>query len=228
MGKPLEVSDMPPLTREIHKELRQLETLLNRDLLSCCGEYHLADPHAAFEYTRTAATEFFDCFYRFYSENPDPQYREHCRPASERFAFGRIVKCLEDISSVEDYFKRNQDRVDRIKRTISDHAQKVAPLAHVLLPIESPQLPNVWAKSEHSNPPIALQRYQPAAVDSERRKLIQPLLDSKGWSLVEWADDAKVAYHTVADYMAGKRKQYASTRKKLAESLGLSIQQLPK
>jgi hypothetical protein len=126
MGKPFEVSDMPPLSREMHGELRQLERGLNRDLLSCCAGYSLVDEHAAFEYTRTAAIEFFDCFYAFYSKTPDPAYREHWKPASERFALGRIVKCIENITAVESYFKRSNDRVERIKRTISDHAKSAA------------------------------------------------------------------------------------------------------
>ena len=125
MGKSLEVSDMPPLSREMHEDLRQLETRLTRDLRSCCSNYDLTDPHTAFEYTRTAAIEFFDCFYAFYSKVPDAAYREHWKPASEKFALGRIVKCIENITLVESYFKRNQDRVGRIKRTISDHAKGI-------------------------------------------------------------------------------------------------------
>ena len=126
MGKTLEVSDMPALSDEMHTKLRALERDLRTELSHCCHSYDLRDPDAAFEYVRTYAIKFFDCFYGFYSHIPDPQYESHWRPASEKFAYGRIVKCIENHSAVEAFFKRSSDRIERIKRTISDHAERKA------------------------------------------------------------------------------------------------------
>ena len=100
MGKTFEASDMPPLTEEIHDELRAIERELCSVLFKCCGSYSLDDPEAAFEYTRTYAIKFYDCFYRFYSKNPDPVYQPHWRPASERFAFQRVIRCIENVDLV--------------------------------------------------------------------------------------------------------------------------------
>lgn len=125
MGKRLEISDMPPLTVEMHGELRLLERKLQNALGECCSARDLIDPHAAFEYTRTYATEFYDCFYAFYSGIPDSKYRPHWRPASETFAFDRVVQCIKNELLVSRYFASDTSRVDRIKRTISDHAKGI-------------------------------------------------------------------------------------------------------
>jgi hypothetical protein len=123
MGKRLEISDMPPLTVEMHGELRLLERKLQNALGECCSAHDLIDPHAAFEYTRTYATKFYDCFYAFYSGIPDSHYRPHWRPASERFAFDRVVQCIKNELLVARYFSSDASRIDRITRTITDHAK---------------------------------------------------------------------------------------------------------
>ncbi|HEY1804907.1 MAG TPA: hypothetical protein VGG45_10530 [Terracidiphilus sp.] len=68
----------------------------------------------------------------------------------------------------------------------------------------------------------------PSNLSAKRKAVVEPLLGERGWSSLEWASHSSVSYHTAADYLAGKRSQYRSTRKKLAESLGLSVQQLPR
>src|ERR1700735_3048032 len=135
MEKRLEHSDMPPLTVEMHSDLRALENRLRLALGRCCNGYDLIDSHAAFEYVRTYATQFYDCYYRFYSQTPDPKYRPHWRPASETFAFDRVVHCIENSYSVLGYFRSDAARVERIKRTIKDHAEQNS------LPERFPTLP---------------------------------------------------------------------------------------
>jgi DNA-binding XRE family transcriptional regulator len=122
MRKPLEIFDMPPLTLEMHSELRGMERLLQRALDNCCSSQDLIDPHAAFEYARTYAAKFYDCFYSFYSQIPDPEYRPHWRPASETFAFQRLVQCIENSYAIRRFFASDPTRIQRIIRTISDHA----------------------------------------------------------------------------------------------------------
>jgi hypothetical protein len=126
MRKPLEVSDMPPLTEDMHRKLRKIERDLGIAFGNCCHSYDLNDREAAFEYARTFSINFFDCYYEFYSKIPDPAYSAHWLPASERFAFQRVVKCIENQFAIRDFFNRNPDRVDRIKRTIADHAKGAA------------------------------------------------------------------------------------------------------
>jgi len=60
-----------------------------------------------------------------------------------------------------------------------------------------------------------------------RKAFISPLLLEKGWSILQWALEAEVAYNTVADYLSGKKNPYASTRVKLAKALGISANLLP-
>ena len=49
---------MPPLTEEMHAELRSIERNLRNKLFSCCDSYELEDEGAAFEYVRTYAVIF--------------------------------------------------------------------------------------------------------------------------------------------------------------------------
>jgi lambda repressor-like predicted transcriptional regulator len=68
----------------------------------------------------------------------------------------------------------------------------------------------------------------PAEPVQSRRAFVEPILAAKGWSILDWANEADVAYHTAADYLAGTTKPYRSSRVKLAKALGVSVQQLPK
>jgi|SRR5208337_678412 len=70
----------------------------------------------------------------------------------------------------------------------------------------------------------------PAAMPSpkvSRESFVKAILDAKGWSVLDWANESGVASATAHDYLAKKTKPYRSTRLKLAKSLGVSIQQLP-
>jgi lambda repressor-like predicted transcriptional regulator len=69
---------------------------------------------------------------------------------------------------------------------------------------------------------------QKRSTTADRRKaFISPLLLEKGWSILQWATEAEVAYNTVADYLSGKKNPYPSTRVKLAKALGISANRLP-
>jgi DNA-binding XRE family transcriptional regulator len=126
MGKTFELSDMPALTLEMHNKLRALERDLRLALGNCCSSHDLVDREAAFEYVRTYAIKFFDCFYQFYSHIPDPTFRAHWRPASEAHAFQRVTRCISNDFHVELFFKNNPDRVAGVKKTICDHAERNA------------------------------------------------------------------------------------------------------
>jgi hypothetical protein len=139
MGKTFEVSDMPALSREFHDELRGIEHQFGKALSRCISSMdELFDPNAAFEYARTYAIEFYDLFYGFYSRYPD--YREHWRPASEAFALQRVIQCLNNYSVLQAFLNRDH-RIERIRRTISDHAQRVPP------PLIPGKLPSAYAAS---------------------------------------------------------------------------------
>ncbi len=60
-----------------------------------------------------------------------------------------------------------------------------------------------------------------------RRAFIEPLLKAKGWSILDWANEADVSHATAMDYLKGKTSPYRSTRLKLAKALDISVDQLP-
>jgi hypothetical protein len=61
-----------------------------------------------------------------------------------------------------------------------------------------------------------------------REAFVLPILNRKGWSLLDWANTSEVDFHTVNDYLKGATKPYPSTRVKLAASLGVAVEDLPK
>jgi len=62
---------------------------------------------------------------------------------------------------------------------------------------------------------------------SVREPFVTSILVTKGWSILDWATDAGVDFHTANDYLKGTTKPYPSTRKKLADSLGVDVGDLP-
>jgi hypothetical protein len=122
MDRQLEVSDMPPLSDTMHGMLRALEHALKIKLGSCCGNHHVIDPDAALEYARTYAITFYDCFYDFYSHFPNKSYEPHWQPASEKFAYQRVVQCVGNFSVLNSFLWK-EDRDNRIKKTITEHAE---------------------------------------------------------------------------------------------------------
>jgi lambda repressor-like predicted transcriptional regulator len=62
---------------------------------------------------------------------------------------------------------------------------------------------------------------------TNRREIVEPILKAKGWSVYDWANKAKVSHATAMDYIKGTKTPYASTRKKLADALGVDIRDLP-
>jgi hypothetical protein len=60
-----------------------------------------------------------------------------------------------------------------------------------------------------------------------RESFVKTILDSKGWSIFDWANEANVSHATAIDYLHGKTKPHPSTRLKLATALGITAQQLP-
>jgi hypothetical protein len=63
---------------------------------------------------------------------------------------------------------------------------------------------------------------------NDRESFVIPILNQKGWSILDWASHSEVDFHTANDYLRGKTKPYKSTRKKLADSLGVKVEELPK
>ena len=62
---------------------------------------------------------------------------------------------------------------------------------------------------------------------NKRKSFVQPILDKKGWSILDWANHSGLAYKTAANYLKGKTKPYKSTLTKLAKPLDVDVQSLP-
>jgi len=69
--------------------------------------------------------------------------------------------------------------------------------------------------------------HRPGNTGAAREAFVRPLLEQKGWSIYEWSVNAKVDFHTANGYLKNKTNPYPSTKKKLAESLGVEPTNLP-
>lgn len=69
---------------------------------------------------------------------------------------------------------------------------------------------------------------EPLRIPQTRKEFVQHILDQKGWSILDWANEANVSHVTAAAYLHGKTKTYRSTRMKLAKALGIPVAELPK
>lgn len=63
---------------------------------------------------------------------------------------------------------------------------------------------------------------------NERESFVLPILAKKGWSVHDWATESVVDFHTASDYLKCKTNPYRSTRKKMADSLGIAVENLPR
>jgi hypothetical protein len=61
-----------------------------------------------------------------------------------------------------------------------------------------------------------------------RRSVVEPLLAQKGFSVSQWALEARVDFHTANDYLEGTTRPRPGTRLELARALGIPVDQLPK
>jgi hypothetical protein len=67
------------------------------------------------------------------------------------------------------------------------------------------------------------------STETKRRSIVDPLIAAKGWSTLQWANEAGVDYHTADNYLKGKTKKLrADARERLARVLGLTASELPR
>lgn len=66
-----------------------------------------------------------------------------------------------------------------------------------------------------------------AAPGNAREAFIRPILDKKGFTVHGWANQADVDFHTADNYLKGATKPYPDTLRKLADALGVKLEELP-
>jgi lambda repressor-like predicted transcriptional regulator len=113
-----------------------------------------------------------------------------------------------------------------VAESLQDALQKAA--IHFLRPDGTPAMvPTVLANAAPSKP-VAAQQAAAETTEDRRRAFVIPLLENKGWSILDWATESDVSHATAIDYLQGKTRPYSSTRMKLAKSLGVPVGQLPR
>ena len=78
-----------------------------------------------------------------------------------------------------------------------------------------------------SNQPQSIATKLGKAASDTREEQLRSMLDDRGFSIHDWAKRAGVDFHTADNFLKGKTKPYKSTRKKLADALGVKVEDLP-
>jgi DNA-binding Xre family transcriptional regulator len=242
MGKRFEVSDMPALTPDMQKRICVLERQLEIALQTHCIGYNIFDLEGAFEKVRTFATVFYNCYYNFYSQYP--ACKANWRKASEVFAYQRVLTWIDNFHASREHF--DSSRLQRIRRTISDHAERNA------IPVASPTMQvgkqaSIYAASGvdiASGSPLmmmvaaAARREQLQPVSSPKQSRISAQVDcrpaaafilqyinSKAISLTDLANSAQTTDRTLRRLRKdGKIRR--DVLKRLADTMGVSVEKL--
>jgi hypothetical protein len=163
-------------------------------------------------------------------------------------ALGPAMALRQTIDTIKQFFEFNVDDIPEIfrewtVRALHSEVRFVSQRVDSDLPVD-PRLIDQWAaiaealakvfRREFETKLTALAEQGSACRPvheekefSKRRAFVLPLLEQRGWSILDWAQYAGVDFHTANGYFKNKRNPYRSTRKKLAESLGLKCEQLP-
>lgn len=141
-----------------------------------------------------------------------------------------------DLDEIEIAFSDGWEMVEdshgsvHLRRDVpSGIASRLMPSPAIEIEAQSPQgapttAPAGSSGSALQKPAIARKRNKHG---SRRKRALLPILCDKGFSVLDWAKEANVDFHTANDYLNGNTHPYPSTLKKLAAALGLPASTMP-
>jgi hypothetical protein len=215
----------PPLGLKRLEKLKELKRQLGLHL-----KFEEDDSGLWNEYVYAYAINFYTLFHEHYVSYPD--FSECAVDAARHNA---VVSTLDVIRKQLYNFRSLQPAYEKkVFERLSEHMKREEDKRRLPpLPIPSPsiRIPAIGIGTESPLLKMALAAKPLAPSDpvaSRRQAFIQPLLEERGWSLYDWAKEAKVSHHTASDYFNNKRRTQPYNRKGLAEALSLTYQQFPK
>jgi lambda repressor-like predicted transcriptional regulator len=117
---------------------------------------------------------------------------------------------------------------------IPGHCEAGTEHAHDLSGMTLPSRQEAGQSSELSPEETVADRHDNAIRENEapparnaREAFVLPILEEKGWSVHRFSVEAELDFHTVNDYLKEKTKPNRSTRKQLADALGIPVTKLP-
>ena len=164
----------------------------------------------------------------------DERLRFHLEKLGERIV-ERVMGTLAALENAGEFRSASLDyhglSGDQLRSTAGEAIRTVSDGLLARMPSKSPSSSSDGLERGAGLPQTVPPQQADSSAESlstQRKAVVKPILESKGWSELDWANESNVAYHTAADYLAGKTRSYPSTRLKLAKSLGLTVQQLPR
>jgi len=231
---------LPAKTTATQTLLNQKRQRIDEALRPCRGDYSWKDEPRAKDVLRTYVCDIYDCLKEAYS------YKVNIWEWEKEIAEEAISVTL----GCWKHYKLGTHHlllVEPLRNTITQHVGHELRSGPVQKAFVAPMKPedygafgvDIASASPLLKMAIAARPPHPPAFTSTdptestpathpRKIFVDPILEEKGWSVLDWANEAEVAYHTAADYLAGKTTPYSSSRLKLAKALNVSIQRLPK
>ncbi len=190
------------------------------------------EPHKLVSVLASYARELFDNEARFYPN--DPKLKTWLESLAVRVV-GKVLNAVGNLEvessergmGLECHDVDPKQMISTIENMVGERIAarlqppKPRPISKAPRPPHQVRGSHTWAPEAETQPE------QPKDIAKARKAFIEPLLTEKGWSILDWALEAGVAYHTAADYLSGEKDPYRSTRVKLAKALGVSPNQLP-
>jgi hypothetical protein len=147
-------------------------------------------------------------------DNPHLRYMVHYREAQKDFERKAILReYIDEYPNQRERHPWMQERIEENGLKWPRSARQIRS-ASVLTPgpaSEEPQKVGLLANTQ-----------------TERKLFVEPILTENGWSILDWASNSKVDFHTADSYLKGKTNPFPSTRKKLADALKVKVDDLPK
>jgi hypothetical protein len=182
-----------------------------------------------------AFQQLYDVHWGFYQHggaayNPAVE----CELGEKVFALARECKWLPEAARISDPAWRGwvtQLIAGRVKWMGFEDCSQPDPYVFVPFPIEMAGAEKLARPDEEpvtiARPRAKRQTGSARQAADSRKAFVTPRRIKKGWSIFEWATASNVDFHTADDYLKGRTRPYPSTRKKLAESLGVRPEELP-
>jgi lambda repressor-like predicted transcriptional regulator len=204
-----------------------MEAYARPALLECDGAYCF-NREKGMRILRTCVIEVFDCQIDYFKTLSfyDPRWGEVIVKSTIDSALGLMS------STFFDYTSARKELSDTLSAHISQRGDvgTQPQVSNAASASDSPLM--VMAKTAARRAQQQVFAPVPPApklnTKDQRREVVDSILTEKGWSILDWANEAEVAHATAMDYLQGKTRPYRSTLLKLAKALGIPVAKLPR
>jgi hypothetical protein len=154
---------------------------------------------------------------------------QNVKVAAEAEANSRGITAVDTRQkNVKEQAKRNSHAMTATAhRAVADYFNSSRNVAGTEIPGEKPARKAASPTNANAGGEIEKPAFSKQQASNTREAFIKSLLKDRGLSIHQWANGAKVDFHTANKYLKGKTNPYPETLKKLADALGIAVADFP-